>query len=88
MGTPSQELSTPFSEYADQEARWFNKISHELVIDNEIVPSTLEEVMRYGKIYEHGQKNKYLLSLNNVGKSLQKDFDFQKYVYHTGNQVS
>ncbi|BDP76124.1 hypothetical protein EfmAA242_03520 [Enterococcus faecium] len=36
-----------------------NKISHELVIENEIVPSTLEEVMRYGKIYEHGQ-NKYL----------------------------
>ena len=34
LGTSSQELSTLFSEYADQEARWFNKISHELVIDN------------------------------------------------------
>ena len=69
------ELSTLFSEYADQEARWFNKISHELVIDNEIVPSTLEEVMRYGKIYEHGQ-NKYLPA-STMLENFAKDFDFQ-----------
>ena len=75
LGTSSQELSTLFSEYADQEARWFNKISHELVIDNEIVPSTLEEVMRYGKIYEHGQ-NKYLPA-STMLENFAKDFDFQ-----------
>lgn len=75
LGTSSQELSTLFSEYADQEARWFNKISHELVIENEIVPSTLEEVMRYGKIYEHGQ-NKYLPA-STMLENFAKDFDFQ-----------
>ncbi len=45
------------------------------MIENEIVPSTLEEVMRYGKIYEHGQ-NKYLPA-STMLENFAKDFDFQ-----------
>lgn len=75
LGLSAHELSPLFAGFAEQETAWFKKIAHKLVIENEVIPTTLEEVTRYGKISEHGQ-NKYL-SAAEMLENFAKDFDFQ-----------
>lgn len=86
LGANANELSTVFEGFADQEAAWFKKIAHELVIENEVIPTTLEEVTRYGKIPEHGQ-NKYL-SATAMLENFAKDFDFQNVFITRGIKLA
>ncbi|WP_071130470.1 ferritin-like domain-containing protein [Enterococcus timonensis] len=74
-GLNAASLKEVFETLANNETLWFEKIAHELVIENEVIPTTLEEVTRYGKIAEHGQ-NKYL-DATSMLENFAKDFDFQ-----------
>lgn len=75
LGKEANFLRETFKTYSDQECQWFKKIAHELVIEGEIVPTTFEEMMNYGKISLKGE-DKYLPAEAMV-ENLVADFSFQ-----------
>lgn len=75
LGKEASFLKETFKMYSDKESQWFKTIAHELVIEGEIVPTTLEEITNYGKISLKGA-DKYLPAEDMV-KNLVADFSFQ-----------